>query len=310
MAIRVEEKYAERSATRNQEEISDYTRVYNVISDTALSESQVLIATDTTTDFQIADINSSHYTDSRAKCVNVSASPKDSDRKTWEVTVKWQTMKGSGSYDDEDENTTDPTTQRPKVSFGSTQYTKVVDKYYGAGEAQGSPAQPIQNSAGEPFDPPVQLEFSRTIIEISYNTRIFETNWMREFENTVNEKAETVGGMNIPAGEGRITTLDADPLYDDNDELYWNVNAQIELNDDGYILKLLDQGFNYLDNDDLTEFTVKDKDGNDVPASEPQKLNGTGGKWADESPAIDPQYLEFEIYFSKDWKSLNLPASY
>jgi hypothetical protein len=102
--------------------------------------------------------------------------------------------------------------------------------------------------------------------------------------------------------------LNSDPLYDAQDELYYAVNVQIELNFEEYKLSLLDQGFNYLDTDESdvkTEFTVKDKDGQDVPSSEPQLLDGENGY-----PSTTSKYLDYYVNFTKEWKALNLPREY
>jgi len=311
MSIRVEESFAERNGTRNKDGISDYKRVYNVISTNVLTEDQALVATDTTSGFQIPAINSSHFSDTKAKTFSVSASPKDGDNKTWTVNVGWQTQLGSGSYDDE-ENTTDPTTQRPEVSYGHATYTKVMSKAYQDGDTYGNPTLPVENTAEDPFDPPITQDSSLTIIELNYNTRSFDPDWMRQYENTINKSAVRVGGARIPALQGRIVALDADPLYDDNDELYWKVSCQIELNSSGFTAKILNQGFNFLDSGTKRPIIITKKDettGKEtkVVANDPQKLALDGTVLA---VGGTPVYRDFNVYWRAEWKALNLPASY
>ena len=57
--------------------------------------------------------------------------------------------------------------------------------------------------------------------------------------------------------------------------------------------------------DAKTEFTVKDKDGLDVPSSEPQLLDGVDGY-----PSTTSKYIDYYVNFTKEWKALNLPREY
>jgi hypothetical protein len=288
-----------------------YTRVYIVKSTVGLSEKQAINAfVIDDEDNGIPKINSSLVDDTSAGCMSLSGKPQDDVNKLWFVTAQFKTRQGEGSYDPDDENdVNDPTTDRPIVSFGSAQYTIVVEKAYQVGDKQGSPTTTVLNSAGEKFDPPLQSEFSRTIIEVAYKTRTFDPDWMREYENTINKTAIVVGGAQIPAWQGRIIFLNSDPLYDANDELYYAVSIQIELNFEQYITSVLDQGFNYLDEGVKRPILLIKKDPDTgietkVIANDPQNLDGEGGQ------SETPVFLDYNVYFTKEWKALDLPREY
>jgi len=308
MAIRVEEQYAKRTGNRTNAGVTTYGRVYNVISTSgALSEKAALDAVDTVTAATVPKPFEVHPDDARAKVASVSAAVSDATNHIWEITVGYEIPKGAGTHSSDDE-TEDPCTARPVVRFGSAPYTKIMERAYFLDEpdpdTQGNPSLHLENSAGDPFDPPVQEELNRPIIEIEYNTRRFSPQLKIDLEGTINLTAQVVASIQIPAKKGRIVQLGANPLYDDNDDLYWKMSVVIELNMEGYTRQILDQGFYFLDGDDKKEITLLDKDGQSVPATEPQKLNGSG------ELSSFPVFLPFETKWPASWAPLNLPRSY
>lgn len=305
--IRVEEQYAKRTGQRSGTGEVSYSRVYKVISSAVLSEPEVLAAIDTTTQVAIPKPLDKHPNDSLTWVTAVSAAVAEENNHIWEVTVTYERPKGGGPPDPEDEDE-DPCNARPVVKFGSAPYTKIIEVAYWLDEpdpdTQGTPTLAVRNSAGDPFDPPVQEELTRPVISVEYNVRRFSPNLKIKLEGTINLDPITVAGMEIPAKKGRITQLECNPLYDTEDELYWQMQVTIELNMDGFTRRILDQGFYYLDGDDKKEITALDKDGQAVPVTESQKLDGEGGLSA------DPVYLDFETKWPASWAPLNLPRSY
>jgi len=303
-SIRVEEKYATRKGNRDREGYSTYSRNFTVTADSVLNEKEALDAVDTTTAAAVPKPQEKHPGDPRAVVVGVSASTEDTN-KIWQIEVNYEVIKGEGPHDTEDE-TEDPCDKRPVVRFGSAPYQKIVTKAYQVGDEYGIPTQPIQNSAGDPFDPPIQEEINRPVIHCEYNVRKFSPALKLMLEGSINQEAVTVAGIRIPARKARISLLEANPLYDDYDNLYWQMTIELELNGEGFNHRILDQGFYYLTGSPAVkkEITAKDKDGADVAVTEPQKLNGTGGI------GTTPVYLEFQTKWPLIWKSLNLPRSY
>lgn len=273
-----------------------YTRQYTIRSTTDLDESTALAVAG------LPVVGEKHPTNNKAFVESVSVEEADGP-KIWRADVNYAVPKGAGPHDEDDE-TTDPCDQRPVVSFGSASYTKVVDRAYDTGDTQGNPTLPIENSAGDPFDPPLQENFSRPLLNVKYNLRRFSPTLKHELENTINLTALVVAGFSVPALKGRIISIGCDPAYDAEDELYWQMSVQVEVNPDGYTRKVLDQGFYFLDDGDKTEITALDKDGAEVPVTEPQKLDGSGAK------STTPVFLSFKTLWAADWSPLNLPRSY
>lgn len=301
MAIRVQEKDNTRNGAENADGFT-YKRVYQVKSDTALDEFQALTAVDTVTAVTVPKVGEKHPGHSRAVVTERSVTDEDAG-KVWSIDVSYATPEGEGPHDEDDEDS-DPCSQRAVVKFGSAPYSKVIFRAYQAGDTQGNPSKPILNSANDPFDPPLQDEVSRPVISIKYNLRRFSPGLKFQLENTINSEETLCVKLHIPAKWGRLLAIACDPMYDAEDELYWAMEVQIEINSDTYTRKLLDQGFYYMDGATKKEITAKDKAGADVAVTEPQKLNGTGGI------GTTPAFLSFETFWPASWKPLNLPRTY
>jgi hypothetical protein len=285
------------TATRNRDNSASITRTYVVRSATAITETDALLATN------LPQPGEAHPGNPRARVDSVQVKDLEAG-KVWEATVNFSVPSGQGDFGGAEDDPEDPTTRRPEVDFGSAPYTKIVDKAYGGSDVQGNPTQPIQNSASDPFDPPIQEEVSRPVISAKYAIRRFNPAVKFELENTINASAIVFCGFQVPARRARLLSVGCSPRYDADDVLYWEMAVQVEINWDGYTRKLLDQGYYYFASGDKTEITVKDASGKDVPVTEPQMLDGAGGL------SESPHFLSFDTFWAADWSALNLPREY
>jgi hypothetical protein len=303
MSLIVKEKSGARKGNNSAPGITTYNRAYFVTSTEALTEPAALAAVDSGEDaFTIPKYNENHPDDDKAGAVSRSAGPINGDEKKWLVSIQWKTRSSSDTVDEDDID--DPTARRAVVNFGHVTYTKVADLAYQEGDTQGNPTQPVLNSAGDPPDPPFTVEYNHTVLELQYWVRRWDPSWNRIYENNTNSEAIMVVQIPLPIKNAKILSLDSKPLYDTDDDRYWEINANIEISDEVFQKQMLDMGFNYLNEGEKTEITVKDSKGKDVPVSSPQRLNGSG-YLSDESV-----FLPFVFCWPSSWKALNLPKDF
>ena len=208
-----------------------------------------------------------------------------------------------------------PLTENPIVRFGTVQYLKVAEE--GWQEVGGSWVEtlPIQNSAEDAFDPPLQKPVSMMKISIAknYSADAFDPNWLNTFKDSSNVYAMRMVGLDLNGYQARMLDIQAEPgsWLDTNSvkQYYYRITFLIEVSSDqewGQYMQVLDQGFNYLDESDKLPIMLDTSEGERVAPKQPQKLNGSGEVLA---VGDTPVYLSFLTYEPKDWmKTLNLPA--
>ena len=201
------------------------------------------------------------------------------DRKQWVVTCNYSTLEG-----DDDSEAENPLDRPLDISWGSNSYTEPVDK-----DINGDP---IDSSAGEPFDPSVERENSRPVLTVVKNQASFTASTKLDYENRIN--ADTFYGAE--PGWAKMADIQAQKAYE-NGVSYWRVTYQIEFKPGGWTKEVLDQGFYKLTTTGEGESAttqkelIKDKD--NLPLNQPALLDGSGGELAANA---DPVFLDFEVY--------------
>lgn len=210
----------------------------------------------------------------------------------------------------------DPTKQPPEIDYDFDIQQIVADKAYNSGDAQGTPTKPVQNSALDPFDPPLMRDRARMIISVSYNVRTFDPNTAANFQDTVNNSQITVAGIKIGYLEGRLKKIVPKKKFDSKGVEYWNIKAEILIDRETHRHRVLDQGYAYWDGGNKLYFSMSDIDSDISPGSakdtqvnDPQKLDGDGGKLPGGKTAT-PVYLTYCCYFPRNWSTLGLPEKY
>lgn len=195
----------------------------------------------------------------------------------------------------------DPTAENPVVSVGSAVRETVLEK-----DINGKA---VDNSANDPFDPPVLEEEHDDLLSVTVNIAdgSFNMATTMAYKDTYNDAAITICKYAIPQYAGLMRDIQCQPLSR-NGTNYWAVTYEIQVTRrDGLWQKLevLDQGYQYLDAaDGNKKKDIENDQGQRV--SRPQKLDGSGGILAS---GADPKFEEFETKSSADWSALSLPAS-
>ncbi len=116
----------------------------------------------------------------------------------------------------------------------------LVDPVTGA-EANQQTA--IVNSAGDPFDPPPEMDASRLLISLRINLDSVPQ-WILLFQDAVNDAPVTIRGITFPAGTLKAN-VGIGPIEIDNSYYYRQLSLELEYRWSTWNGIFLDRGFNY-----------------------------------------------------------------
>jgi len=158
------------------------------------------------------------------------------------------------------------------------------------------------NSSKEPFDPPIQEEFYDFAITIQRNEAAFNIATANPYLNAVNGDVFSFYGRNsqlysFAAGQVRCKSIQATEQRH-GPAWYWQVQYEFVVRNDGWLRRILDQGFRRLESNEYVQ--IADADGN--PLTQPAKLDGSGGVLA---PNGTPVYLEFQTKKAMAFSAFN-----
>ncbi len=203
------------------------------------------------------------------------------DSRSYKITVNY------GPYD---ANTfpENPLEHPIQVTWDNASYTKIVDE-----DINGDP---VFNSAGDYFDPPVERDHARPVMRITRNEQTFDPAIAAAYGDRVN--ADTFAGQD--PGRWKCKPPTAQIQYHQACGWYAIVNYEFELQtdpeQDGWKKRILDQGMYQLSGGARKPIQIKGQ-----PADKPIPLDGSG---VPISPAGTPVYLDFDIYPSVDFSGL------
>jgi hypothetical protein len=237
-------------------------------------------------------------------CYCYSVQPRSLDEpRWWEVTCTYSNdgakfgdaakeQSDKGNKDSDKEN--NPTSRPPRVTTTWERYVfpAVVDVN----------GKPIVNSAGEPFDPPNEVEDLRPVISVTVVKEKFNPADALPFAGAVNDD----NFLGIPPGLARLAGLSATTIQEGGRTLQ-EVTYEFHVNFLGWELKVLDVGFRQKKDDGtLVEIEVKgDTTGRVRKLSSPWPLDGKGkAQAAGNAPVV----LSFQVYPKKGFGGLGLPA--
>lgn len=152
----------------------------------------------------------------------------------------------------------------------------------------------IANSAGAPFDPPLEYEDIRLGIDIIRNQRFFDAGVIGAFVGAINSKA----WLSFPAKTVRCADITAKRAFE-NGFFYWVASYKFEYKSDKWNpVKVLNAGAYHIAPDGGGKLRFQDKLGNYLPKG----LLNRGGHALDEGE--DPDFLDFDVYEEADFADL------
>lgn len=213
--------------------------------------------------------------------------------------IQWLVTVNYGPYDTSTFGS-NPTLWPVRVSFGGEERERVL--YF---DRDGNP---VRNSAGDPFDPPITVDDGITTMMITRNELVsaYSPTLADYYRHTINDA--TWNGFDAGTVKmGVIST--SEPQYDSaNQAWYLQVNYPIKINRYGWTKKVLDAGCNELTDAAYYGAAVKTRpimnEGQQV--SDPVPLDGSGYRLDVEGT---PVTLEFDGYDAVDWSGLSIDLS-
>jgi len=213
----------------------------------------------------------------------------------WTATVSYS----SAPYDKDDEEDEDfdsPLDKPARIRWTTTQFTKPIFRDLNE--------EAIVNSAGDYFDPPIEVDASRFSLVVEKNLASVPS-WVLTYSNAINNASFDVLGLTIPARTAKLSELAISEEQKEQEVEFYTVTFRLELanaEEEDWVVRVLDQGLH--EYEPTTSGYTKTPiliDGE--PAKQPVLLNGNGVAIVNPEPT-DAVYLEYNVYREKDFSVL------
>jgi len=193
----------------------------------------------------------------------------------WTVTVEYST----DAEKEEDKKDENPLARPAEVDWGGSKLQKVGQQAYRVinGQAQ-SRVVGYLSSSDEPFDPAPEVKGSNIVLSIVKNVPTGQKAWFK-YINAVNSDSVTIDGLSFAPGTLQCNDVKVGKFTKENGVRYRVATFEVEENEDGWDIDLLDQGFStisrFAGGDDVHRPIL---DATGQPVSKPVLLNGNGQK--------------------------------
>lgn len=169
-----------------------------------------------------------------------------------------------------------PLDRRARIRWSTNQYKKAIYK-----DKDGNA---IVNSAGDYYDPPVEVDASYWVASIVKNLPVIPS-WILTVDHPINTAPFSIQGIPVEAGKARLSNIEISELQREGDYEFYAFAFSIEFKKEGWQVEILDQGLRMKDPNDSTK-RIKIQDDDDPPqdVTSPWPLDGSGGKLADPKP--------------------------
>lgn len=271
------------SSKRDQAGNRTYTRTWIVITDSPhVGPQAVLDAVPVVTGMYY---DTGTEVDTRAFCLALSAAPVAGDSKQWEVTAEY------GPFDPV-EFPENPMDRDPEISWDYQRAQEAAER-----DVDGNP---IQNKAGDSFDPPLLKDVRRPILKLTRNEAEFDPALAYTYHDKINSTPF------FGAGPGYVKVEGITPRRVHNQSVgwYWQVDYEFLFDVRTHDPEILNQGFKRIDGSGRRVVCTDD---NGEVVSNPVWLDATGAQIPSTGT---PLYLKFQIYPRIDFEVFNFTAFY
>jgi len=221
----------------------------------------------------------------------------------WVVTAEYSTEYLSKQEKDAQQYQ-NPVDRPSSIKWNTAKYNKPV--VYDTGNNL------ILNSAGDPFDPPPEKDASRWTATVTKNVPAVPS-YILDYCDAVNSEQFTIQGLPVAQYVAKIMSIEigeeqAAQISEFQEQTYFTFtytlefrSAQVTRNSgvkepEGWLLRLLDQGFREKDPNDSTKRRhIKDDASPAKFVTHPWPLDGTGKKLADPKVSTAKQ-RNFDVY--------------
>jgi hypothetical protein len=231
--------------------------------------------------------------DVKALVVSIDPKPENNDPNMWVVTVEYSTATSEEKQNKD--QTEDPTQEPPvySVSFRNVNVPLEID-------TQGNW---VTNSAGDSFDPPIEVEESVVEITVERNEATLNLTQVYLYQNAVNSDEVVILGTSFGIGQLKMAGITATSA-DKKGQKYFKYRYVLLARAKKWNpLQILDQGLRFVKGAGLSKCI--DGDGNEAQA--PMALDGNGGQLGHaDVEAGNFQHVEFYPYEEKPFSVLGL----
>jgi hypothetical protein len=193
----------------------------------------------------------------------------------------------------EDESEENPLNRPARIRWRTSNYQKAI--------WQDINSKAILNSAGDYFDPPVEVDRAYWTVSVSKNVPDVPT-FILDYENAVNNAAITIGGVVIGEHEAKLSDIEISELKIEGDYQYFEFSYTLERRREKWIpFKVLDQGLRFKSGSDRKH--IMDQSSPPRPVSSPRLLDGSGAVLSNPTPD-NAVYREFTVYYARNFSVL------
>lgn len=243
-----------------------------------------------------------------ARCTSVKPERDTDNLILWTVTAEYSNK----SENPEKSQAKKPLERRAKISWQQEDSQRPLQKATlivenDDGTITEFPDSPIKNSASDHYDPPVEIQDPKVVLQIVKNQATFSPQLAFEYRKAVN--ADPFFGA--APGQWKVKQITGEEAFEEG-LVYWVVTYRFDFREDGWDIVLLDAGYNERVVADSTGPTIKyDKKvivGKDqTPLAKPSPLNGRGVPLDVDAPDEAYVYTRWSHYPKKPYSALTLP---
>lgn len=222
-------------------------------------------------------------------CRNVKVRQQSGEPRHWQIEAEYSTAPS----EDQEQQEENPLNRPAKRKWRTNKYRQAIDRDVNN--------QAILNSAGDYFDPPVEVDRSHWTCTVTKNVADVPS-YILDYEDAVNNAAITLGGISIAQYTAKIDELDISELKIEGDYEYYEFTYTLEFRREKWQpLKVLDQGMRFKSGSDRKQ--IMDNSTPARPVSSPRLLDGAGAVLSNPTPAT-AVYRDFTVYYAKSFTVL------
>lgn len=199
------------------------------------------------------------------------------------------------------ENEENPLLRPAKIQWRTNQYRQAIDKDI-TGKA-------ILNSAGDYFDPPVEVDRSRWTASVSKNVATVP-GYLLDYADAINNNSFFISGLSVEQYTAKVQDISISELKIEGDVLYYEFSYSLEFRREKWQpFEVLDQGMRHkvlLTEGGQTVSHLEhilDAGKPRRPVSSPVLLDGQGQKLNNPNPS-NAFFQKFTVYYARSFSVL------
>lgn len=217
----------------------------------------------------------------------------------WDVVIEYTTVSGGTLPQAQP---FDPTVRLPEISWDGVQFRKPVLRAAlldgPAGSPRTPPDYPLCNSAGVPYNPPLEKDDSRPTATVVRNLLVCPP-WILDYQDAVNSDTFTLDGITVQPYYAKMNAVRVSGMRFENGFFFRSVTMVVQLNRQSWDEGLLDAGHEELleaESDPVEALYAQRRkivDASGLPVTEDRLLDGKGRAMPEGSL---PSYRYYRVY--------------